>query len=208
VFKRLIATQKEASAGAWDDAFTRKTDGYIASWVWKERYKTPPNIGLEASRKNRNFTSQQDQVSHPLIDEQIAGTNDIHLFLSTLEENMVVGAVGGSSCSKARIHISSGDTLNMERQILQMESLLDDESYCANLKDWVVSSDTFASSVSTGKIIDHFYGSNSKTSNNPTLGKILVKDACKCWRKLPRPHTLMLRSLSVMTKKEWIFVGH
>lgn len=186
VFERLIATHTNASAGAQDDDFIIKVDGHIPTWIWKDRYEAPQGIGLKENR-SRSFLVQQNQLTHTKIDEKVGCLDEIEAFLDALEKGIAHREAKMPSRGQNRIPSSPDEILKLERRLLQGSESLDDEDYSVNLKDWVVSSDTFASENNPG-VMNHFYGFRAKASSNPGLGRILIKDARKCWKILPRPH--------------------
>eukprot|EP00581_Thalassiosira_minuscula_P007282 CAMPEP_0183709898 /NCGR_PEP_ID=MMETSP0737-20130205/5843_1 /TAXON_ID=385413 /ORGANISM="Thalassiosira miniscula, Strain CCMP1093" /LENGTH=1734 /DNA_ID=CAMNT_0025938115 /DNA_START=280 /DNA_END=5484 /DNA_ORIENTATION=- len=174
VFNRLIfAPQSTPDAG--DKSFmVFESDGHVDFTRWIH-YETPTGIGLEESRPQRKVASCQDQFSYSEI-ASIANLDQIKCFLDEL----------GNNLPSASLNISkNGDEmLVLERQLLQGQSI-DEEEYKCNLQDWVVSSDSFYGGMGA---MDHFYNSNAKTRSNPSLGRILMKDARKCWKNLPSPH--------------------
>ena len=177
VFERLIATHTNASAGAQDDDFIIKVDGHIPPWIWKDRYKAPQGIGLEENRF-RSFIVKQDQLTHTEIDEKVGCLDEIEAFLDALEKGIAYREAKMPSRGQNRIPSSPDEILKLERRLLQGSESLDDEDYSVNLKDWVVSSDTFSSENNPG-VMNHFYGFRAKASSNPGLGRILIKDARK-----------------------------
>lgn len=154
-----------------------RADGHVDSSIWSDRYETPSGIGLEESRLRRRSSSNQDHLSNDAIDS-IAGADQMKCFVDELKRNLKF--IDSNNTGK-----SPEQVLALERQVLQRQGL-EEEGYTENLKDWVVSSDSFSSE--TLGTMDHFYSSNTKTGSNVNLGKVLLKDARRCWKDLPRPH--------------------
>jgi hypothetical protein len=186
VFDRLIvATLRPIGAG--DEQLVAEADGHVDFSVWAERYKTPSGIGLEESRRQRRYSSGQDQLTRHMIGS-IANVDQMKAFIDDLER--------GLQCKVTKYDAKSPEEVMMlERQLLEGQGL-DEDGYTGYLKDWVVSSDSFSS-------VAYFY--NAKAGSNAALGKVLLKDARRCWKDIPRPHPNA--SIFVCYAGE-LFLGH
>ena len=178
IFQRFVATHQDLDEvqNAQDLKFIEKTDGHVAPWMWKDKYEAPHNIGLDESKRSREYSSQQDQFTHAQIDQQVTNISGIGTFVLDLQQRHQ---------TKKTSHTST-DTEAFERTILGDSGSFGDEDYTNYMKDWLVSSDSFTSG-SLGAL-DHFYASNVQAASNPSLGKRLIKDAKRVWKDLPRPH--------------------
>ena len=180
IFQRFVATHQNMDEmhNAQDLSFIEKTDGHVASWMWKDKYESPPDIGLEESKRSREYVSQQDQFTHAQIDQQTANTEAIGIFVLDLKRRE----------QPKNTATTNTDIEALERTILGDSAMgsFGDEDYTNCLKDWLVSSDSFTDE--TFGALDHFYASNARAASNPSLGKRLIKDAKRVWKDLPLPH--------------------
>jgi len=178
IFQRLIVATSQCKAG--DNASILKADGYVDSALWRNQYKPLTTIGLEESKRGRRHSSVQDQFTHTSIGS-IATIDQIKSFVDTLYTmKQQVDETKGS------IVKNETDIINLESNIMKSENTIDEEGYTSKLEAWLVSSDSFTSETSDQ--MDHFYSSNAKSSSNTNLGKVLLKDARRAYKDLPKPH--------------------
>ena len=177
IFQRLIVAPSQCKAG--DNASILKADGYVDSALWRNQYKPLTTIGLEESKRGRRHSSVQDQFTHTSIGS-IATVDQIKSFVDALYSmKQQVDEIKGS------IVKNETDIINLESAIMKSENTIDEEGYTSKLEAWLVSSDSFTSE--TTNQMDHFYSSNAKSSSN-ILGKVLLKDARRAYKDLPKPH--------------------
>lgn len=172
VFDRLVVAAGTAAGGANDDLVI-KVDGHVDFSSWREQYERPSGIGLEESARSRSYHRCQDQLSRAMI-ENVASVDQIARLIADLLHTVSI----------ASTVLSEEDLLELERKVLACENS-DENVYTQHLQDWIVSSDSF---TGDGGDVEHFYQSNAKTSVSALLGKILLKDARRCWKDLPKPH--------------------
>mmetsp|Transcript_24283 Transcript_24283/g.55064 ORF Transcript_24283/g.55064 Transcript_24283/m.55064 type:complete len:625 (+) Transcript_24283:1-1875(+) len=172
-FRLVVATQ--AAVGANDEGLIAQADGYVDPSIWAERYEAPSDIGLETSARSRRSSSQQDQLSHALSNG-IMDRDQIHRFVDEL------GRVQKNVIAKTLL-MRPDEVAGLERRVLENEqnTTLEDDAYCGLLRNWIVSSDT--------GMTGHFYEPHAKKSLlSQILGKVLLRDARRLWKDLPRPH--------------------
>ena len=172
-FRLVVAAQ--AAVGANDEGLIAQADGYVDPSIWAQRYEAPSDIGLETTARSRRYSSKQDQLSHSLCNS-IVDRDQIHRLVDEL------GRVPKNVIAKTFL-MSPDEVVDLERRVLDNEqnTTLEDDAYCGLLRNWVVSSDT--------GMTGHFYEPHTKKNlPSQTLGKVLLRDARRLWKDLPRPH--------------------
>ena len=176
--KEKIVAPSQCKAG--DNASILKADGYVDSSLWRNQYNPLTTIGLEESKRSRRHSSVQDQFTHTSIGS-IATIDQIKSFVDALYSiKQQVDETEGS------IVKNETDIIKLESAIMKNENTIDEDGYTSKLEAWLVSSDSFTSETSDQ--MDHFYSSNAKSSSNTNLGKVLLKDARRAYKDLPKPH--------------------
>jgi len=180
VFIRLVGAPQEMRGSLIDNAsYILKRDGYVDTTIWKESF----NDIVKGPNSERHMnTAKQDRMSHDEL-EQLSKTKDIASFLDDLEyalsakKTMTVAGKWGEKSMTC-----------LEATILEQGEVINDEVYTELLQEWVVSSEAFQSQSGNG--FAHAYDSivRGRSVDGIGLGKVLVKEARKCKRRLPAPH--------------------
>ena len=133
-------------------------------------------------RKRRIQNSKRDQMTHEEIDKLFEFHN-IRVFIDDLS-----GLLESSKRSNASIEPDVIE--NLQYRILKSEGRsIDDEDYGQDLSDYVISSYAFSSPGDTGTFL-HYYDRNARSRLSLQTGnKRLIKEARKCYKNLPVPHS-------------------
>ena len=130
-------------------------------------------------RKRRIQNSMREQMTHKEIDELLEFQN-IRVFIDDLS-GLLESNTNESTCTD--------EIDELERKIFIEGRTIEDEDYEDDLSDYVVSSSAFSSPGNTGRFL-HYYDRTARSRLSLQTGdKRLFKEARKCHKNLPKPHS-------------------
>ena len=177
IYERLIDIPDELAGSATRNALALfKHDGYIELKDWK--YKESDSH-LSGDKTHLRHLAQQDQLTRPEI-EKFAATYEISIFLRDLR-----AAIAFRRATPIQRSVAAKSMPYHEKAIMTRSNATE-EHYGQILSEWRVSSSPFAKGGENNAFM-HKYDRVARKSVLPRSGKVLVREARKCYKNLPIP---------------------
>lgn len=177
---RLVTTQNGDDV---PDLELFERDGHLELNLLEKRKRYDIGAKKTVRDRARRWHIKQEQMTHSQL-WNVASKKDVAAFIEDLG-HAIEALPPSIGCD-----VPEEEFNNLECALLQPSTYLESGDYSDRLEEFVVSSESFLSSSGGGYCFSHTYDSVARARSNNSIGagKIMVKEARKCKRGLPRPH--------------------